>query len=96
MKLRSGFVSNSSSSSFIVTGDEITPEKLVISIDISKMGHMIRNEDDIEDYVYGDRKKKEVRELLAAGKSVFFGDIDNNLSEALTYIDSSLEADVDY
>lgn len=55
MKIRNGFVSNSSSSSFIVAGDKefLQNGKLSIEIDITKYGTMISTVKELDEYFIG-------------------------------------------
>jgi hypothetical protein len=102
-KIRKGFVSNSSSSSFVITGD-IQTDKMVVTIDLSDFGTLCKTEEDIRKYYedqWGEYDPEDYRvaanlELIQEGKAVFLGQIDNNMVEVLDYLDGDFEVEVDY
>jgi hypothetical protein len=91
MKIRNGFVSNSSSSSFIISSKE-KPE-MVMKIDVSKISeYEVHNKkeldryfeenndyyDSLEDYLEDDYNKEQYRELLnelKEGNTIYIGDV---------------------
>lgn len=91
MKVRSGFVSNSSSSSFVVSG---TDEMLIMRELVKKLGRFYRNENELMSFYlkeWGSKEEDHIRdrfsdeiEDLRAGKIVFIGEIDNG---AIEYFD---------
>lgn len=86
MKIRSGFVSNSSSSSFIVaTDDEQGHVELVIKVNLSNYGEVLKTKEEVDAYFYerwGQYDESEwVKEKLhtcldaiARGKVIIAGD----------------------
>lgn len=103
MKQRLGFVSNSSSSSFVVGGtfEDGVP---VVKIDLSEFGELIRTEEELqawaEDY-YGeydidDYFTRKILKVLKSGKSAFVGNIDNEQIGILNYIQGDYTVDSDY
>jgi hypothetical protein len=103
MKFRKGFVSNSSSSSFIITGN-IETDKMVVSVDISSFGTLIKTKEQLEAYYMSEydeyhEEDKHIQKLLAvleSGKSIFCGRVDNDMVSVLDYLDGDLDVDVDY
>lgn len=81
MKIRSGFVSNSSSSSFIVACDDKSKTTITISFEVDIQSYADRAITTIEelngyyDEEWGDRewKYEECRRAIEAGKTVLIG-----------------------
>ena len=93
MKVRSGFVSNSSSSSFIATG--VDPEKLKITIDLAEYGTFLKTPEDLEKCDFYLHDRKEVFKLLQNGITVFVGHMDREMIGLIEYIETkTLDIDV--
>lgn len=82
MKVRSGFVSNSSSSSFIVACDSDAKTTVTVSFEVDLQSYARRSIATIEelneyfDYKYGDDKwwkYEDCRKAIEAGKTVLVG-----------------------
>jgi hypothetical protein len=95
MKIRNGFVSNSSSSSFVVAVKDTTKIKLEIDVDLADYADkIIATEQELKDYFeyeYGDDyledswaadKFKDCLRAIEAGNKVIFGSCDSD-GEAL-------------
>ncbi|MHA2280251.1 MAG: hypothetical protein ACXAC5_05270 [Promethearchaeota archaeon] len=91
MKVRSGFVSNSSSSSFIVAVEDETRVKVKISFEADLEKYARRKLSTIEelneyyDDYWGDRgwKYEECRKAIEAGKVVLVGSFDDQSGDEL-------------
>ncbi|MFH1547157.1 MAG: hypothetical protein ABIC57_01590 [bacterium] len=92
MKIRSGFVSNSSSSSFIVATDGRTKVTFQVEVDLSSFGDVIKTEEELsawfeneygetwETEKYYDEERKRYDkcvEMLNAGKIIITGCVSN-------------------
>lgn len=96
MKIRSGFVSNSSSSSFIISGN-VSPDNLKITIDLSKFGTIIndisnlnmkeifKNPSNPVDWI-----EKIAKEQLQNNKTIFLGSINTTIDAILDIIRDKL------
>jgi hypothetical protein len=62
MKIRNGFVSNSSSSSFIISSFE--SPKMTITIDLSAMSEKIENKNQLDDYYLEEYEYETIEEFL--------------------------------
>ena len=99
MKIRSGFVSNSSSSSFIISGD-ITPEKLKVKMDLSKFGTIV---DDISKLNMKeffpnptnpvDWIERMAKEGLRNNKTIFLGSMESTLDQTLEILQNTKKFD---
>jgi len=87
MKIRKGFVSNSSSSSFIVAVDPMVNPKgrvtIQIDVDLNEMGRTLRNEQEVKDYCkdryYGDNEyEQKMLAAVKAGKFVIIGEFSSD------------------
>jgi predicted Holliday junction resolvase-like endonuclease len=96
MKVRSGFVSNSSSSSFIVAVEGNTKVTLKVEVDLAELGKILKTEDDVRDAFneYWGKEEMEEDEWVAEkyrkcvdaiknGKIVIFGDVANDSDNPL-------------
>jgi hypothetical protein len=103
MKIRKGFVSNSSSSSFIISGN-IEQDKMVVSLDLSKFGTLIKTKEQLKEYYIkewgeydeDDRRVEQQLELLAKGQAIFCGYMENELLGILDYVEGDLNVHYDY
>ncbi len=98
MKIRSGFVSNSSSSSFIVATDGRTKVTLKLEVDLAKFGDVIKTKDEL-DWQFEDNYGEDWRDdgdwyenhynkalaAIEAGKTVIMGCVSNEGSEPEEY-----------
>ena len=99
MKIRTGFVSNSSSSSFIISGD-ISPDKLKVTIDLSKFGTILTdisklnmkelfpNPTNPVDWI-----ERMAKESLRNNKTIFLGSMESTLDQILEKFDGSSDSD---
>lgn len=111
MKIRSGFVSNSSSSSFILTGN-FTDDDLKVTIDIGRMGTLVSTEDDVhkyfaeyygydlddpglEDELDGDSRYESALSAVRSGQKVLLGSVDNSISGVMWRLPKNIVSDVD-
>ena len=78
MKIRTGFVSNSSSSSFIVATDKdnLLKFKITIEVDLNDF-HLDRIKDISEIKYYDDEIIKQTQEAIQAGKTVYRGEFES-------------------
>ena len=95
MKIRTGFVSNSSSSSFIIGGD-VSPDKLKVVIDLSKFGTILTdisklnmkelfpNPSNPLDWI-----EKIAMENLQNNKTIFLGSMETTLDETLDILQNT-------
>lgn len=99
MKNRTGFVSNSSSSSFIISAKPDDKGKVLVTLDLSKLGGVIiKTEYDlnncfIEKYGRDFQKKQDVQRLyerclekIINDEAIVMGYIDNNPYEVLSCV----------
>jgi len=89
MKERNGFVSNSSSSSFILSSktDKVSDLnlKVMVELDLNKFEDdivVVKNKKELDDYIeeyYTDKSKiyDELMDILENGNTLFFGDANN-------------------
>ena len=98
MKTRKGFVSNSSSSSFIVAVDDKTTVAMTVEVDLTKFGEVITTEEELDkkfEYDFGDNWREEeewyVETYNAAliainkGKKIIMGAVSNEGLEPEEY-----------
>lgn len=88
MKIRTGFVSNSSSSSFIIAADKVP--KVTVSIEVDLMDYVhnrITTYKEFQDNWWGTDKEMldKVKEVLAEGKTIYIGDFES-YAEGAEYI----------
>lgn len=95
MKVRSGFVSNSSSSSFIVAVNENTKVKLEIEVDLNKFSDVkIKTIDDLTNYFLNDlylepedleedSEYNKAKEAIQEGKEILIGSFSNDSGDGL-------------
>ena len=81
MKIRSGFVSNSSSSSFIITGKG--EAKINIEVDVTEFGQVLKTKEDLDTYYIEDCELENIEELKAYSNYSF-----TNYTEALKAINA--------
>ena len=96
MKTRQGFVSNSSSTSFIVGVEDKTIVDLHIKVDLANYGEVVTTKEELDEY-YRDRYwqydedeecwKEEYEKclaVLAAGKKLIIGDFSDDSDDDLS------------
>ncbi len=91
MKIRSGFVSNSSSSSFIVAANkENTNIKITLETDLKKYGKVLTTEQEVKDYFiyeYGDDYDNvaynSCLSAIKEGKIIIIGSFDSDTDDNL-------------
>jgi len=96
MKTRKGFVSNSSSTSFIVGIEDNTEIELHIKVDLASYGDVITTKEKLDKY-YNDRywkyneEEEDWREeydkcvaIIEAGKKLIMGDFSDDSGDALS------------
>ena len=90
MKTRTGFVSNSSSSSFIVAVDSVDKAEMTVKINLAELGKVLRteqevkncfkdywSEEDLEDDGWVKDKLNLCIAAIKQGKIIIFGDVSN-------------------
>lgn len=103
MKTRLGFVSNSSSSSFMVVSDESDPKKIEFSINFTLnellwSPNIISSKEELNKWFFEEHswKEKDLDELLSKGEEYMIKDYHNLLSyieKGKTIIDGSVSND---
>jgi len=87
MKIRNGFVSNSSSSSFIVATNGNTKIKISYEVDLAKIGKVLSTEREVikefKDWCYDNESEIMIKALKAVreGKKVIIGSFSNEGSD---------------
>ena len=65
MKIRNGFVSNSSSSSFIVASKKGSKVKLTLEVDLAEYGDKIETIEQLNEYFITERYQKNIEDMIS-------------------------------
>jgi len=96
MKTRKGFVSNSSSTSFIVGVEDNTEIELHIKVDLARYGDVIDNKEELDEYFqdrywqydedeeYWKEEYDKCIAVLEAGKKLIIGDFSDDAGDDLS------------
>jgi len=95
MKIRNGFVSNSSSSSFVITIKKTDYENGFVRIPIKKLGSLISSKEDYTTMLgvdidgISDKEWNNFTSKVEANEVMLFTDIDNNSYALLDMVDGA-------